>query len=137
AYVGLLPQHVLDMLPQGWVTLHSPLLPAYRGAAPVQWAMINQETETGAAVFQLESGLDSGPVFSTVSRPLAADETAGEVLADLAETGAELLATTLSDLAAGSAGPTPPPGQATWAPKPTRHPAKTEPPPPAGARPRP
>lgn len=133
AYGGLLPQHVLDMLPKGWVNLHFSLLPAYRGAAPVQWAMINQETETGAAVFQLESGLDTGPVFSTVSRPLAADETAGEVLADLAETGAELLATTLSDIAAGSAEPTPQQGQVTWAPKLTSHQAKIDPAQPAEA----
>src|SRR5699024_922219 len=59
AYGGLLPQSVLDMLYQGWVNLHFSLLPAYRGAAPVQWAIINQEAHTGAAVFQLEAGLDT------------------------------------------------------------------------------
>ena len=133
AYGGLLPQHVLDMLPKGWVNLHFSLLPAYRGAAPVQWAIINQEMETGAAVFQLEAGLDTGPVFSTLSRPLAADETAGEVLADLAEAGAELLATTLSDIAAGSAESMPQQGDVTWAPKLSSQQAKIDPAQPAAA----
>ena len=127
AYGGLLPQRVLDLLPKGWVNLHFSLLPAYRGAAPVQWAIINQETQTGAAVFQLETGLDTGPVYSTLSRPLAADETAGEVLADLAETGAQLLATTLTEIAADSAKPTPQQGEVTWAPKLTSHQAKVDP----------
>ncbi|GAA4109063.1 methionyl-tRNA formyltransferase [Enteractinococcus coprophilus] len=127
AYGGLLPQHVLDMLPKGWVNLHFSLLPAYRGAAPVQWAIINQETQTGAAVFQLEAGLDTGPVFSTLSRPLAADETAGDVLTDLATTGAELLASTLSDIAAGAAESTPQQGEVTWAPKLASQQAKVDP----------
>ncbi|NWN89366.1 MAG: methionyl-tRNA formyltransferase [Micrococcaceae bacterium] len=117
AYGGLLPQHVLDLLPQGWVNLHFSLLPAYRGAAPVQWAIIDQQPQTGAAVFQLEAGLDTGPVFSTVERPLQPAETAGEVLADLAVTGAELLSTTLTDISSGTAVATPQQGDVSWAPK--------------------
>lgn len=127
AYGGLLPQHVLDMLPQGWVNLHFSLLPAYRGAAPVQWAIINQEPQTGAAVFQLEAGLDTGPVFASLTRPLSATETAGEVLEDLAEVGAQLLATTLGDIASGTATATPQQGTVTWAPKLTSAQAKIDP----------
>lgn len=117
AYGGLLPQGVLDMLPNGWVNLHFSLLPAYRGAAPVQWAIINQESVTGAAVFQLEAGLDTGPVFATVTRALQPEETAGEVLADLAISGGTLLSDTLFDIAAGSAVATPQQGEVSWAPK--------------------
>lgn len=127
AYGGLLPQHVLDMLPKGWVNLHFSLLPAYRGAAPVQWAIINQETQTGAAVFQLEPGLDTGPVYSTLTRSLAPDETAGEVLTDLAHRGATLLADTLADIQAGTAQPTPQHGEASWAPKLTSRHVKVDP----------
>lgn len=117
AYGGLLPQTMLDMLPKGWVNLHFSLLPAYRGAAPVQWAIINQEPATGAAVFQLEAGLDTGPVFATLSRPLAPEETSGEVLADLAVSGGRLLSETLFEIAAGSAEATPQQGDVSWAPK--------------------
>lgn len=117
AYGGLLPQTMLDMLPKGWVNLHFSLLPAYRGAAPVQWAIINQESATGAAVFQLEAGLDTGPVFATLLRALAPEETSGEVLADLAVSGGRLLSETLFDIAAGSAEATPQQGEASWAPK--------------------
>lgn len=117
AYGGLLPPTVLDLLPKGWVNLHFSLLPAYRGAAPVQWAIMKQETVTGAAVFQLEAGLDTGPVFATHRRELQADETAGEVLSDLAETGGTLLADTLSDIAAGTEVAMPQQGEVSWAPK--------------------
>ena len=117
AYGGLLPQAVLNMLPKGWVNLHFSLLPAYRGAAPVQWAIMNQESSTGAAVFRLETGLDTGPVFATMTRTLRPEETAGEVLADLAVSGGALLSDTLSDIAAGSAIATPQQGEVSWAPK--------------------
>lgn len=117
AYGGLLPQSVLDMLPKGWLNLHFSLLPAYRGAAPVQWALINQETETGAAVFQLEAGLDTGPIFSNLRRQIDPTEKAGEVLADLAVSGGILLSDTLTDIAAGTATATPQHGEASWAPK--------------------
>lgn len=121
AYGGLLPQHVLEMFPNGWVNLHFSLLPAYRGAAPVQWAIINQEQETGAAVFQLETGLDTGPVYATLQRRLDPEETAGEVLADLSISGGKLLATTLFSIADGTAVATVQEGKVSWAPKITRH----------------
>ncbi|HEY4576985.1 MAG TPA: methionyl-tRNA formyltransferase [Yaniella sp.] len=133
AYGGLLPQHALDLLPKGWVNLHFSLLPAYRGAAPVQWAIINQETCTGAAVFQLEADLDTGPVYSTMTRKLTPDETAGEVLADLADDGAALLSRTLSDIQAGTAEATPQSGEPTWAPKLTSRLVKIDPAQPAEA----
>lgn len=118
AYGGLLPQTVLDMLPKGWVNLHFSLLPAYRGAAPVQWAIINQETKTGAAVFQLEAGLDTGPVYATLHRPLAPTETSGQVLANLAVSGGTLLSETLTTIADGTAKATPQDDdEASWAPK--------------------
>lgn len=133
AYGGLLPQHVLDALPKGWVNLHFSLLPAYRGAAPVQWALINQETHTGAAVFQLEAGLDTGPVYNTLTRNLEPDETAGEVLADLADRGAALLNRVLSDIQSETAEATPQEGAATWAPKLTSRMVKIDPAQPADA----
>jgi len=132
AYGGILPQHVLDLLPNGWLNLHFSLLPAYRGAAPVQWAIINQETETGAAVFQLEAGLDTGPVFATLKRALSPGETAGQVLEDLAAQGAALLSATLSDIAAGTAVATPQQGEMSWAPKITSQQVKVDPAQPRG-----
>jgi len=133
AYGGLLPQHVLDLLPKGWVNLHFSLLPAYRGAAPVQWAIINQEPCTGAAVFQLEAGLDTGPVYSTITRELAPDETAGEVLTDLSHTGAQLLSDTLSSIGDGTAQATPQEGEPSWAPKLSSRHVKIDPAQPAAA----
>ena len=127
AYGGLLPQNVLDLLPNGWVNLHFSLLPAYRGAAPVQWAIINQEPQTGAAVFQLESGLDTGPVYSTLTRALGANETSGEVLGDLANSGAALLASTLSEISGGTAQAVPQKGEVSWAPKLTSQHVKIDP----------
>jgi methionyl-tRNA formyltransferase len=133
AYGGLLPQGVLEMLPKGWVNLHFSLLPAYRGAAPVQWAIINQEPRTGAAVFQLEAGLDTGPVFSTLTRNLAPDETAGEVLTDLAHHGATLLTDTVAEIQSGTAEATPQEGEPSWAPKLTSRQVKIDPAQPADA----
>lgn len=133
AYGGLLPQDVLDLLPKGWVNLHFSLLPAYRGAAPVQWAIINQEPQTGAAVFQLESGLDTGPVYSTLTRVLSAAETSGEVLGELANSGAALLASTLAEISAGTAQAVPQKGEISWAPKLTSQHVKIDPAQPAEA----
>lgn len=133
AYGGLLPPHVLELLPYGWVNLHFSLLPAYRGAAPVQWAIINHEPETGAAVFQLEAGLDTGPVYASLTRSLDPTETAGEVLTDLANSGGQLLAQTLSHIAEGTAKATPQTGQPSWAPKLTSAQARVDPAQPAAA----
>lgn len=117
AYGGLIPPEGLALPRLGWVNLHFSLLPAYRGAAPVQHAVIAGETRTGACVFQLEEGLDTGPIFSTLERDLRPHETAGTVLADLAASGAELLAQTLTDIGAGALAASPQLGDPTYAPK--------------------
>lgn len=117
AYGALVPAAGLGLPRHGWVNLHFSLLPAYRGAAPVQHAVIQQEAQTGACVFQLEEGLDTGPVYSRILRDLAPGETAGDVLADLATSGADLLAHTLSDILSGAATAEPQLGEPTFAPK--------------------
>ena len=117
AYGALVPAAGLALPRLGWVNLHFSLLPAYRGAAPVQHAVIQQETQTGACVFQLEEGLDTGPVFSRIVRDLAPGETSGDVLAELALSGADLLARTLTDLLTGDATAEPQRGEPTFAPK--------------------
>jgi methionyl-tRNA formyltransferase len=117
AYGALVPAAGLSLPRHGWVNLHFSLLPAYRGAAPVQHAIIQQETVTGACVFRLEEGLDTGPVFSRLSRDLRPGETAGEVLADLAASGAGLLAGTIAGLQDGTARAEPQSGEPSLAPK--------------------
>lgn len=103
AYGAMVPRPLRDALP--WVNLHFSLLPRWRGAAPVQRAILAGDTVTGACAFLLEEGLDTGPVFARLTRPIGADETAGEVLDDLARTGASLLVGVFDALAAGTARP--------------------------------
>ncbi|MEV4901282.1 methionyl-tRNA formyltransferase [Citricoccus sp. NPDC055426] len=117
AYGALVPAAGLVLPRHGWVNLHFSLLPAYRGAAPVQHAVIQQEAQTGACVFQLEEGLDTGPVYSRLVRDLAPGETAGDVLADLAISGAGLLTRTLAEILSGEATAEPQRGEPTFAPK--------------------
>lgn len=127
AYGGLLPQNVLDLLDRGWVNLHFSLLPAYRGAAPVQWAIMRQEEQTGAAVFQLEAGLDTGPVYSTLKYQLESDQTAGDVLDALSVSGATLLSDTLFEIAQETAVGHVQQGEVSWAPKITSHQVQIDP----------
>ena len=127
AYGGLVPPAGLALPRRGWVNLHFSLLPAYRGAAPVQHAVIAGEDRTGACVFQLEEGLDTGPVFSQLDRELRSDETAGEVLADLAVRGAELLARTVQQIHAGDVQATPQVGEPSYAPKLTQADGRIDP----------
>ncbi len=117
AYGALVPAAGLEMPRHGWVNLHFSLLPAYRGAAPVQHAVIDQAAQTGACVFQLEEGLDTGPVYSRLVRDLQADETSGAVLADLAVSGADLLANTMAAILAGTASAESQSGEPSLAPK--------------------
>lgn len=117
AYGALVPAAGLEMPRHGWVNLHFSLLPAYRGAAPVQHAVIDQAAQTGACVFQLEEGLDTGPVFSRLERDLQPGETSGAVLADLAVSGAELLANTMGAILTGTATAEPQSGEPSLAPK--------------------
>lgn len=111
AYGGLIPKAVRAVPRHGWVNLHFSLLPAWRGAAPVQHAIMAGDEVTGASTFLIERGLDTGPVFGTVTHPIGARDTAGDVLGALAVTGAELLVRTLAGLADGSVTGVPQPGE--------------------------
>jgi methionyl-tRNA formyltransferase len=102
AYGALVPQAALDVPPHGWVNLHFSLLPAWRGAAPVQHAVMAGDEVTGASTFRLEAGLDTGPVFGTLTEPIGPRDTAGDLLDRLAVGGARLLVATLDGIAAGT-----------------------------------
>jgi methionyl-tRNA formyltransferase len=99
AYGALVPPAALAVPPRGWVNLHFSLLPAWRGAAPVQAALRHGDEITGATTFQLEEGLDTGPVFGVVTEAVRADDTAGALLGRLATSGAALLVATLDGIA--------------------------------------
>ncbi len=107
AYGALLPRAVLDIPRFGWINLHFSLLPAWRGAAPVQAAINAGDEITGASTFLLEEGLDTGPVFGVVTERIRNDDTAGDLLARLADSGAALLSSTLDGVAAGALSPVP------------------------------
>jgi methionyl-tRNA formyltransferase len=102
AYGALVPQAALDLPPHGWVNLHFSLLPAWRGAAPVQHAIMAGDEITGASTFRLEAGLDTGPVFGTVTEAIGPRDTAGDLLGRLAMSGAGLLVATLDGIEAGT-----------------------------------
>jgi methionyl-tRNA formyltransferase len=102
AYGALLRDELLAVPAHGWVNLHFSLLPAWRGAAPVQAAIAAGDTVTGATTFQIESGLDSGPVYGVVTEVVRRTDTAGDLLDRLAISGAALLSTTLDGIADGA-----------------------------------
>jgi methionyl-tRNA formyltransferase len=102
AYGALVPQAALGLPRHGWVNLHFSLLPAWRGAAPVQHAIMAGDELTGASTFRLEAGLDTGPVFGVVTEPIGPRDTAGDLLGRLAVSGAGLLVATLDGIAAGT-----------------------------------
>jgi methionyl-tRNA formyltransferase len=105
AYGKILPTAVLTAIPRGCVNVHGSLLPRYRGAAPVQWAVIHGEAETGVSIMQLDEGMDTGPVLLERRVAIEPDETSGELLARLAPLGAQALLEALGELAAGTAHP--------------------------------
>jgi methionyl-tRNA formyltransferase len=109
AYGALLRDQLLAVPGHGWVNLHFSLLPAWRGAAPVQAAIAAGDTVTGATTFQIESGLDCGPVYGVVTEEIRPTDTAGDLLDRLAVSGAALLATTLDGIADGVLTPVPQP----------------------------
>ncbi len=109
AYGALVPPAALDVPRHGWVNLHFSLLPAWRGAAPVQAALRHGDEITGATTFRLEEGLDTGPVFGVVTEAVRADDTAGALLQRLAGSGSTLLLATLDGIADGSLTPRPQP----------------------------
>jgi methionyl-tRNA formyltransferase len=102
AYGALVPRSALDIPPVGWVNLHFSLLPAWRGAAPVQRALMAGDDVTGASTFKLEEGLDTGPVYGVVTVTVGPRETAGELLDRLAVDGAGLLSATLDGIEDGT-----------------------------------
>ncbi len=117
-YGALVPRAALDIPRHGWVNLHFSLLPAWRGAAPVQSAIRHGDEITGASTFALEEGLDTGPVYGTVTEMIRPEDTAGELLARLADAGAGLLVATLDGIADGTVHPVPqPPDGVSHAPK--------------------
>lgn len=102
AYGKILPAAVLGAFPRGCINIHGSLLPAYRGAAPIQWAVIDGRATTGITIMQLDEGMDTGPMLLRRETPIGADETAGELFARLAPLGAEALLDALDGLAAGT-----------------------------------
>jgi methionyl-tRNA formyltransferase len=118
AYGALLSERLLAVPPYGWVNLHFSLLPAWRGAAPVQAAIAAGDTVTGATTFQIEPALDSGPVYGVVTEAIRPTDTAGDLLERLSISGAALLETTLDGIADESLTAVPQPADGvTVAPK--------------------
>lgn len=118
AYGNLLRREALDVPRHGWVNLHFSLLPAWRGAAPVQAAIRAGDEITGASTFALEEGMDTGPVYGTVTEEIGRHDTAGVLLERLATSGAALLASTLDGIADGELVPVPQPADGvSYAPK--------------------
>src|SRR3974390_2743196 len=118
AYGALIPQAALDVPARGWVNLHFSLLPAWRGAAPVQHAVLHGDDVTGASTFRLVAELDAGPVYGVVTEPIRPDDTSGDLLERLSRTGAELLVATLDGIEAGTIEAVPQPAEGvSFAPK--------------------
>ncbi|WAL63083.1 methionyl-tRNA formyltransferase [Amycolatopsis cynarae] len=118
AYGALLPQRTLDIPRQGWVNLHFSLLPAWRGAAPVQASIRAGDEITGASTFRIVRELDAGPVYGVVTEPIGAGDTAGALLDRLAVSGARLLVSTMDGIEDGTLVPVPQPADGiTYAPK--------------------
>lgn len=107
AYGALLPPAVLDIPQHGWINLHFSLLPAWRGAAPVQRAIMAGDEVTGACTFRIEEGLDTGPVFGAITETIRPRDTAGELLERLSQVGAGLLVDTLNGIEEGILRPIP------------------------------
>ncbi|MFD5736320.1 methionyl-tRNA formyltransferase [Streptomyces sioyaensis] len=118
AYGALLPKAALDIPAQGWVNLHFSLLPAWRGAAPVQHAVLAGDEVTGASTFQIEEGLDSGPVYGVLTEQVRPTDTSGDLLTRLAFAGSGLLVATMDGIEDGTLQAVPQPAEGvTLAPK--------------------
>jgi methionyl-tRNA formyltransferase len=111
AYGALIPQQALDIPEHGWVNLHFSLLPAWRGAAPVQHAILHGDDVTGATTFRIVAALDAGPVFGMVTEPVRPSDTAGDLLDRLAVSGAELLLATVDGIESGELAARPQPAE--------------------------
>jgi methionyl-tRNA formyltransferase len=111
AYGQILPRSVLDIPRLGCVNVHTSLLPKYRGAAPIQWAILNDEAETGVTIMKMDAGLDTGPMLTQVRTPVRADDNAQTLHDRLAALGAQLLLQTIPDYIAGKITPQPQPAE--------------------------
>ena len=107
AYGQLLPPSILELPKFGCVNVHASLLPKYRGAAPIQWAILNDEPETGVTIMKMSAGLDTGDILAQKATPIGAEETAAQLHDRLAALGAELLVGTLPAYVAGTIRPRP------------------------------
>jgi methionyl-tRNA formyltransferase len=127
AYGALVPPDALTIPPLGWVNLHFSLLPAWRGAAPVQHALLHGDDVTGATTFKLDEGLDTGPVLGVLTETVRPRDTTGDLLDRLAHSGAGLLVATLDALERGELTPQPQPADGvSLAPKLTRDDARVD-----------
>lgn len=109
AYGKILPKEILDLPRYGCWNIHASLLPKYRGAAPIQWALINGERETGITIMQMDEGLDTGPILLQKSLTIGEDETFGELYQRLAQLGAKALMEALELFKVGQLSPRPQP----------------------------
>jgi methionyl-tRNA formyltransferase len=107
AYGQILPRAVIDLAPGGTINVHSSLLPRYRGAAPIHWAIVNGEAETGVTTMRIDEGLDTGPILLARATPIGPEETTPELEARLAVLGGALLVETIDRLAKGTVAPVP------------------------------
>lgn len=105
AFGQILSQEIIDIAPRGIINVHASLLPKYRGAAPIQYSVINGDTETGVTIMQTEAGIDTGDILSVEKTPIDPDETAGELFERLSELGAKLIVETLDKIEAGKITP--------------------------------
>src|SRR5216684_2229302 len=107
AYGQIIPSHLLNIPKLGWINLHASLLPKYRGAAPIQWAIANGETITGVTTMRIDAGLDTGDILQQQELPIASNDTAETIAPRLAAIGADLIVETLRGLQAGTVHPRP------------------------------
>ena len=113
AYGQIIPKALLELPPRGCVNLHASLLPAYRGASPIQHAILDGLTETGVTLMQMGEGLDTGDILKVMKVPIDPEDTGGTLFDKLAVAGAELLSASLEDLLSGNANPVPQPEEST------------------------
>jgi methionyl-tRNA formyltransferase len=117
AFGQIIPQRLIDLAPLGWINLHASLLPKYRGAAPIAWAIAEGETRTGLTTMRIDAGMDTGPMLLQWETEIGPEETAPELATRMAQAGPELMARTLRGLATGTIEPRPQDqAQATMAP---------------------
>ncbi len=118
AFGQILPESILNLPPHGCLNVHTSLLPKYRGAAPIQWAILNDEPETGVTIMKMDAGLDTGDVLTQEATPILPEDTSQTLHDRLAKMGADLLLRTIPDYVAGKITPRSQPAErATHAPK--------------------